>query len=601
MSLNISQNPQEHGFFLVVPKHIDKERVTGSYDDFSVHLICDNNILVIVQAGTLSKYSAEMISAGYNKNRKSFVPERETHGSFIIVDFSEKTIFAGRDRSQAYHLYYSIDAEFWYFSTNQHSIIKKCKPALNSLFWDMYFQIGVVGAPFPLLKGIEPIMPGKYLFINRQEECKQLAFWEIERIQIPKNYQESVNLYGELLTENIKNHISEDSCGVFLSGGSDSAAVTGVINKLNIKRVHALHMEISNYPQESTDVALLHSKYGFHLEHLYPPDLQTDWLEQINEAIDKSQPGLFITFPMYYRMGKRMGELLPKTSTVFNGELVLLDQGFSVIDDKNRNFKRWLYFGGGYYLSRLGPIWPKNALPNWKKLQKPFLDKGNKQDIINAILSSAQVFFHALGRPNYYYGGLKLGFGGYPGLSFLTSLLHPDIDRTEVLNKTISFLQPYFSGLSKETLKIAIANMTVAWYSEASNFTMPLDASSAGKNNICFPFSSVGLMDLAVSIPQKWAIDKRIQKDMCYHTLDMPHKVAYRLKDHRTHLNYFDAVYGKNYNYIFDAVNNFDFGPLQYGLTALLNSNKPIEMKQRIVFSYYSMLRLIQKYDLTIE
>ena len=68
--------------------------------------------------------------------------------------------------------------------------------------------------------------------------------------------------------------------------------------------------------------------------------------------------------------------------------------------------------------------------------------------------------------------------------------------------------------------------------SEASNFTMPNDSLDPTKCAMAFPFSSVELMDFAISLPDAWARDKRIQKEMSHQFLGLPRDVAFFQKDH---------------------------------------------------------------------
>lgn len=452
--------------------------------------------------------------------------------------------------------------------------------------------------PLPLVKGVKSLQPGHWVRLGESGESERRVFWQIERVDVPRDYETATEYYGELLLENIRAHVEGSAAGVFLSGGSDSAAVVGALHRLCVETVVAAHMEVGNCPTEDRDVEALRDTYDFNLLKVAAPLDDVAWADEVKHSIVRNQPGPYPSFPMYARMGRRLASALPTSATVFNGEMCLLDQGFTVVNDRLRNLRRWLYTGGGRYLASFGPLLPERAAPNWNRIWRTSLDRQSRKDQAWVLANVIRSFFYALGRPAAYYGGMKLGFSQFPGFTFLTSYLPGDYPvNLEAIFKT-EFFDGYSDRLLGDEWRQALATMTTCWYAESSNFTMPLDAAAAGARPICFPFSSVALMDYASSLPRAWTIDKKIQKDMCANLLGMPPAVAYRPKDHRETVRYVEAVYGDNWSIMQDRVRENDYGPLQSGIDTFIASGRQIDDRW---FALYALAQLMEEYGMAIR
>ena len=320
-----------------------------------------------------------------------------------------------------------------------------------------------------------------------------------------------------------------------------------------------------------------------------------DWLASIDEALLAQHPGGYATIPPYTMMGRKIGALLPPGGTVFNGEMCLLDQGFNVSGDPTRELRRWLYMGAGRGLSKLGPIWPFKT--NWAKARRSHLDRTRWSDKWMVAQTMANAFLHALGRPDEYYAGAKLGYMSFPGMWFGTSFLPHDFAEDIGQRLLSAFFEPYKGALKGSAWKETFATMNTCWYSETTNFTMPLNSAAAGAQGIQFPFSSVEIMDFAASLPTEWCVDKKIQKDACVRVLDMPESVAYRMKDHRRTVPYFDLVYAKQQDAMKKVAEAADYGVLDVAVRELLASPK---CKGDRLFRLYALAIYMKHYGVTI-
>ena len=107
-----------HGFLAIVPNDFCEQHIVLLKDDFSTCIFEQDGVVVIVQGGILSALSANTIHGMYIANPISFVPNRTTIGSFLIIDKPRHRFIAGRDRAQAYHLYIAEQNNNWFITTN---------------------------------------------------------------------------------------------------------------------------------------------------------------------------------------------------------------------------------------------------------------------------------------------------------------------------------------------------------------------------------------------------------------------------------------------------------------------------------------------------
>jgi len=568
------------------------------HDGFSVHNYEDDDVLVCVQTSLKCRDEAETLASAYMQCKQEYCPARVTSGSFIIIDKKKHLIYAGRDRNQASHLYIFRKGELLLISTDMHYFFDYCK-VVDAVALNFAIMKGIVLAPFPILKGLKALLPGKYVQIESIDEIKENTFWKIEKTEVPQDYKEAVCHYAQLLMNSIKNNVSNDCAAVYLSGGSDSAAVMGALDKLGVGHVYATHMAIQgNFEFEREDVGLLHKKYNFNLE-LIKPEYENvqKWKEYVDKALlQGSINSIYTSFPTYQLMGRRLSDIVSKGTTVFNGEMCLLDQGFNESGDNTRTLRRWLFVKNGRRLAYGLKIVPDFVNVDWNKHRRPYFIRKNWGDKLFVLDCATRSILHAVGRPSEYFAGLKLGYHGMPGYFFGLSLL-PIGYQSDAIPCSNAFFEDFFARFNSKEWKMYMAMLSTCWYSESSNFTMPNDTAALGGLTMCFPFSSVELMDFAASVPTEWAIDKKIQKDACKMVFDMPDQVAYRMKNHKQKFSYGDVVYGAIKDEMIKTILETDFGPLNENISKLI-AHKPTAS---IVFNLYGYALWIRQYNLIVE
>jgi hypothetical protein len=558
-----------HGFAAVLRAGAEPRlSVSARETSVSARVDAESGVVACMIASSRPLERLEALLAARERAPRGFVPPRETQGSFLIWDPARRELMLGRDRTACYHLYTGYRDGALYVATGVEPFLGTVSNRFDPVGRDLYLAFSSPVAPFPIYHGIHPLLPGRYLRLDSAELVTEpdlrasRTFWQIERVEVPGDYDQAVARYGELFLANVSEHLEGGSAGVMLSGGSDSACVVGALAHLGVPDVRCAHMRVSGHQdQELGLVQALQARYGFELDLVRPTDCEGDWLNHVRESIQAHLPGSYDTFPTYRLMGQRLASRLPAGSTVYNGEMCLLDQGFADAADAKRGLKRWLYRGRGRNLARAPKLVPH-------ALQKLSRRLGRSETMPAAIAETALELLHAVGRPEYWFAGMKVGGRGYPGAPSAIYRFSQAASWDTPAAVVDGFFKDYAQALTGPTWRETVATMANAWYSESSNFTMPLYALGAADLRLCFPFSGVGLMDFAASLPTEWAQDKRIQKDMSHRVLGLPKEVAFFQKDHTHAVNYAKIVYPEPIQQaIIGAIRAHDYGRIQPAVT----------------------------------
>lgn len=570
------------------------------HDNFSVRVYDDENLYVIAQTSWKASDSARDIANDYQRKKGDWIPSRYTNGSFALIDKRNGEVFVGRDRTYASHLYYYFDGREHHYTTDNAHLINYCN-VLDAEALDMMLMNNIkVMSALPLFKGSKAILPGHYLrHVSPYEKCRQEGvFWRIEPCEVPSDYEKAIGRYGELFIDSIKNNVENDEAAVWLSGGSDSAAIMGALHKLNIKNVQAAHMYYKgNFDFEHDDVDILRDTYGFNLKNV-TPDVQSEvWRKYVDECLLNVTFNSFgISIPSHILAGTHLGSVVNRGSTAMIGEFCLLDSGFSEQNDKTRNFRRWLYRGGGRYFAKGLKILPDSCSVDWEKSHVGGNRVSHKLRILQSVLFS-------MGRPGLWYSGMKIGLRGgvLPVPDFESTLLSKDYETHKWTRLYEGVFKEFESMLVQTNWKSAIDTMLSNWYSEFSNTSMANDSCALSGMQYCLPFSSVDFLDYQSSLPEKWKIDKKIQKDMCLKYLNMPKDVAFRNKNHERTVPYDVLVYPfmqtPEFNKQFkEEIMNTDFGPLKKGIRSDLDN-----MWANRKFALHGLMLWINKYNLKVE
>ncbi len=188
-----------------------------------------------------SKSDTEVILRSYEQWGEKCLEKFNGMFAFAIWDEKKKQIFIARDRVGIKPLYYYFKDGNFAFASELKSILQypllEKKLNRKSLYYYLLFQY--VPTPYSIFENTWKLPPGHYLVLKKNKKIEIKKYWDVlqERKIIRKNsIQEYTEEFEELLKTSIKYRlISDVPVGAFLSGGTDSSLVVGLMNQLTDK------------------------------------------------------------------------------------------------------------------------------------------------------------------------------------------------------------------------------------------------------------------------------------------------------------------------------------------------------------------------------
>ncbi len=184
----------------------------------------------------LNKLSLEIspaaaVANAFSNSGKAFL--EEMHGAFCvaIIDKLADRVLLAIDRLGIYPLCYSLQRENFVFATSTDGIVahpgisKEIDPqaVFNYLFFHM------VPSPGSIYKQVYKLLPGQYaLFQNGKVETD--FYWHLKYADSGRSlFSERREILKSLLKKAVKKAVIDEKAGAFLSGGTDSSTVAGVL------------------------------------------------------------------------------------------------------------------------------------------------------------------------------------------------------------------------------------------------------------------------------------------------------------------------------------------------------------------------------------
>ncbi|MGZ3865330.1 MAG: asparagine synthase (glutamine-hydrolyzing) [Bacteroidia bacterium] len=211
--------------------------------------------------------------------------------AFAIYDTVEKTVFIARDRMGIKPLYYSFQNETLVFASEIRSVLKSGLVEKNIKRDSLvdYLQYQTVHAPDTIIEGINMLMPGNFIWLEKGE-FKIQPYWQIEK---SINYESEEKSYNEICGD-VRNLfyaaverrlVADVPFGAFLSGGIDSSAVVGAMTKVSSQQVKTFSVIFDESEFSEAQYARIVAK-KFNTDHHEIKLSPKDFLLQLPEALN---------------------------------------------------------------------------------------------------------------------------------------------------------------------------------------------------------------------------------------------------------------------------------------------------------------------------
>lgn len=238
----------------------------------------------------------------------------ETTGEFVacILDENREQCILAVDRMGSRPLVYHANGHQLLFSSSSDALIRHplAKPEINtqSLFNYLYFSM--VPSPDTIYKNQYRLKPGEYLTFQNGN-IKAVPYWTPHfHDSGQRSFEELKHELRTLLHSSVRDTIGNRTVGAFLSGGTDSSTIAGILGEVTGKPAltYSIGFEAAGYDEmEYARIAARHFSTHHH-EYYVTPDDVVSAIPQVAAIFD--QPfGNASAIPAYYcaRMAKADG------------------------------------------------------------------------------------------------------------------------------------------------------------------------------------------------------------------------------------------------------------------------------------------------------
>ncbi|OGF47732.1 MAG: asparagine synthase (glutamine-hydrolyzing) [Candidatus Firestonebacteria bacterium RIFOXYA2_FULL_40_8] len=218
-------------------------------------------------------------------------------GMFSIAIWDGKTgrLVLARDRTGKKPLFYYYDGKMFAFASEIKALLSLpfVSKRINEKKIPEYLTYGYINGPETFYDGIYEIPPASSLIVEDDQINQVEKYWELEFIEkdaaLLYSFEEAKKaVRGSVINAISKRLVSDVPLGVFLSGGIDSAIITGVISSLLGKKVNTFTVgfEDNQSFDERKSAAFLAGHYKTQHTEMSACVKDISLLEKISESYD---------------------------------------------------------------------------------------------------------------------------------------------------------------------------------------------------------------------------------------------------------------------------------------------------------------------------
>jgi asparagine synthase (glutamine-hydrolysing) len=232
--------------------------------------------------------------------------------SLCILDESTGDAVLAIDRMGTQPLAYQIAGESLIFASSADALILHplAAPVIDPQGVYNYVYFHMVPSPGTIYKGQQRLLPGEYL-VFKKGKAETRKYWHLNFQENEKgDFEDLKREFLQVLRTSVSSAIDGQKVGAFLSGGTDSSTISGVLGQVSGEpaRTYSIGFAAEGYDEtEYARIAARHFSTKHH-EYYVTPDDVVNAIPQIAAVFD--QPfGNASAVPAFYcaRMAKADG------------------------------------------------------------------------------------------------------------------------------------------------------------------------------------------------------------------------------------------------------------------------------------------------------
>lgn len=183
----------------------------------------------------LTHSDSEVILHAYREYGEAFLTRVLGMFAFALYDAARERLILARDRLGIKPLFLAIQASGIAFASEIKGLLPLLdeQPPIDPLGLAAYLQNQFATGSQTLLRGVERVLPGEALWIERGVVARRQRYWSPWEVQpLELGFAEAAARFDDLMDLVITQHMRSDvPFGLFLSGGVDSAVLLAALSR----------------------------------------------------------------------------------------------------------------------------------------------------------------------------------------------------------------------------------------------------------------------------------------------------------------------------------------------------------------------------------
>jgi asparagine synthase (glutamine-hydrolysing) len=260
-----------------------------------VHLLADVDVIDVGGLDRRVDHEAphQAVIALYERSGAEFV--RELQGAFAIAvwDPRARQLLLAVDRFGVGRLYYAVTRHGMAFASRVDALCKApdVDPAIRPSAVFQYLNFGYVPSPDSIYRGIRRVPPGHVLLARDGTEPRLERYWDLRYTERPVSAEDAalqVFAHTEAAVARVLGGSPKET-GAFLSGGTDSSTIVGLMSRLTGERVNAFSIGFNEPRYDELSYAELAARHfrAAHYTHVIEAREALELLPSLVEAYDE--------------------------------------------------------------------------------------------------------------------------------------------------------------------------------------------------------------------------------------------------------------------------------------------------------------------------
>ncbi len=218
---------------------------TRTFDGGSVCVVADCDLLDLITLADLAGVAdeAQIIATLWRKDGERLVDRLKGAFAFAVWDADRRELLLATDRLGIKRLYHAAGPGGIGFATRPGVLpdVAGLVRHVDPLAVYHYLNFGFVPAPYSIYAGVRRLSPGEVLRVRNGAESRR-RYWDLQYTERPQSLDvagaEMRRLLGLAVTRALAGTTPKET-GAFLSGGTDSSTVVGLMTEATGERANA--------------------------------------------------------------------------------------------------------------------------------------------------------------------------------------------------------------------------------------------------------------------------------------------------------------------------------------------------------------------------